>query len=71
MPTYDYLCGKCGKFEAVQSISSEPYKVCPHCGSNEIRRLISGNAGVVFKGSGFYCTDHRKASGDSGSSAAK
>ncbi|MGI5852883.1 MAG: FmdB family zinc ribbon protein [Bacillota bacterium] len=73
MPTYDYECHKCGRFEVFQRITEEPLKVCPQCGSEEIRRLISGHANIIFVGSGFYSTDNRhdkpvaKASGDSGS----
>ena len=38
----------------------EPLKICPQCG-REIRRLINGGTGVIFKGSGFYVTDKAKA----------
>ena len=62
MPTYEYECGDCGhSFEAFQAMSDEPLKTCPECGK-EVRRLIFGGAGVIFKGSGFYVTD-RKGSG--------
>ena len=37
-------------------MSDEPLKSCTKCG-NEVRRLIFGGAGVIFKGSGFYVTD--------------
>jgi putative FmdB family regulatory protein len=61
MPTYEYECKKCGhNFEVFQSMSDEPLKHCVKCG-NEVRRLIFGGAGIIFKGSGFYVTD--KASG--------
>jgi len=59
MPTYDYVCDRCGhRFEKFQSITAEPLKRCPRCG-NRIRRVIHGGAGLVFKGSGFYSTDYR------------
>jgi len=58
MPTYDYRCPKCGVFEVEQRIKEEPYKTCPKCGSLA-ERLIS-SSGIVFKGSGFYRTDHKK-----------
>lgn len=61
MPTYDYECKKCGIFEEFQSITAEPMKKCPECGG-PVRRLISGGAGVIFKGSGFYATDYRSES---------
>ena len=57
MPTYEYECKKCGhNFEAFQSMSDDPLKKCQKCGK-EVRRLIFGGAGVIFKGSGFYVTD--------------
>ena len=63
MPTYEYECKKCSySFEVFQAMSDEPLKKCPKCGK-ELRRLIFGGTGVIFKGSGFYVTD--KASGKS------
>lgn len=60
MPTYPYRCRACGhEFEEFQSMSDEPLTVCPQCGG-EIHRVISGGAGLIFKGSGFYITDYRK-----------
>ena len=59
MPTYDYECKKCGKFEKFQQITAEHLSECPTCGS-AVKRLISSGAGVIFKGSGFYATDYRK-----------
>lgn len=61
MPTYEYECKSCGHtFEAFQAMSDEPLKSCPECGQ-DIRRLIFGGTGVIFKGSGFYVTDKGKA----------
>jgi len=60
MPTYEYECKSCGHgFEIFQSMSEPPLKDCPECGK-EIRRLIFGGTGVIFKGSGFYVTDKGK-----------
>jgi len=67
MPTYEYTCEKCGHhFEVVQSISEKPLKSCPKTacprktwGKGKVRRAISGGAGLLFKGSGFYITDYR------------
>jgi putative FmdB family regulatory protein len=57
MPTYEYECKKCShSFEIFQSMSDEAVKICPECGG-EVRRLINGGAGVIFKGNGFYSTD--------------
>jgi putative FmdB family regulatory protein len=64
MPTYEYECKSCShKFEVFQSINDPPIKDCPECG-NEVRRLIFGGTGVIFKGSGFYVTDKNKSSGE-------
>lgn len=60
MPTYDYVCEACQhQFEEFQSIKAEPLKKCPKCGRMKLRRLIGPGAALVFKGSGFYCTDYR------------
>ncbi len=59
MPTYDYLCKKCGhRFEAFQRISEEALTECPEC-QGPVKRLISGGNGLIFKGSGFYITDYK------------
>ncbi|MDR2786071.1 MAG: zinc ribbon domain-containing protein [Treponema sp.] len=59
MPTYEYECKDCGHtFEVFQSMSDAPLKICPECGK-EVRRLINGGSGVIFKGSGFYVTDKK------------
>jgi putative FmdB family regulatory protein len=59
MPTYEYRCPECGTdFEKFQKMSDEPGAPCPQCGAKAERR-ISGGAGLVFKGSGFYITDYR------------
>ncbi|HEY1718882.1 MAG TPA: zinc ribbon domain-containing protein [Verrucomicrobiae bacterium] len=67
MPTYEYICEKCGhEFEAVRSISAPPLKVCPEnlCarkkwGRGKLKKKISAGTGLLFKGSGFYITDYR------------
>jgi len=60
MPTYEYECKSCSHgFEVFQSMSDPPIKECPKCGK-EVRRLILGGTGVIFKGSGFYVTDKGK-----------
>jgi putative FmdB family regulatory protein len=67
MPTYEYVCEKCGhQFEKVQPISAKALTTCPQdqCsqktwGRGKVKRAISGGAGMIFKGSGFYITDYR------------
>jgi putative FmdB family regulatory protein len=71
MPTYEYRCRTCGaKFEYFQSMSEAPLKHCLEkvCqsttgvkGQGDVERMISSGAGLVFKGSGFYITDYKKA----------
>jgi putative FmdB family regulatory protein len=64
VPTYAYACTECGhRFEAVQSFSDASLTVCPEC-TGRLRKLFSP-VGVVFKGSGFYRTDSRKAASSS------
>ena len=59
MPTYEYLCDKCGhRFELFQRITDPPRKRCPKC-RGAVHRLIGGGAGLLFKGDGFYVTDYR------------
>ena len=58
MPTYDYLCEKCGNFEAFQRITADPLESCPTCGG-KVQRLVSKNGNIIFKGSGFYITDNK------------
>lgn len=70
MPTYEYICEKCGhEFETVQSISAKPLRMCPResCarkkwGRGRVKRKISAGGGLLFKGSGFYITDYRSKS---------
>jgi putative FmdB family regulatory protein len=72
MPTYDYLCGKCGhQFEKFQSITAGNLKKCPECGKMSLHRLIGAGSGIIFKGSGFYETDYRSENYNSGKSNAK
>ncbi len=61
MPTYEYECDDCKYFfELFQNISEKKLEKCPKCGGGRIRRLISGGAGLIFKGTGFYITDYKK-----------
>jgi putative FmdB family regulatory protein len=58
MPTYGYRCPTCGyEYEKFQKITDRSRKRCPKCGGLG-ERVISGGAGIVFKGSGFYATDY-------------
>lgn len=59
MPTYDYQCPVGHHFELFQRMSDPPRAKCPACGRPAARR-ITGGAGLIFKGSGFYITDYGK-----------
>jgi putative FmdB family regulatory protein len=51
MPTYEYKCDKCGlQFERRQPITDGPLTECPECHGG-VRRLVSGGAGFIIKGS--------------------
>lgn len=64
MPTYDYVCQDCSHaFEHFQSMSSDPLATCPQC-QGRLKRLIGAGGALIFKGSGFYCTDYKKPSPD-------
>ena len=62
MPTYDYHCAKCGPMEVFQSMRDDALTVCPECGSKRFQKQVSGGAGVIFKGDGFYETDYNRSS---------
>jgi putative FmdB family regulatory protein len=59
MPTYEYQCPEGHGFEKFQKMTEKPRAKCPVCGKPATRK-ISGGAGLVFKGSGFYITDYGK-----------
>jgi putative FmdB family regulatory protein len=60
MPTYEYECHKCGlRFERRQSMTDRPLAECPEC-RGEVRRLVSGGVGFIFKGSGRSRTGQRE-----------
>ncbi len=60
MPTYQYRCEECQHgFEEFQSIVDDPITLCPECGG-KVHQVISGGAGLIFKGSGFYVTDYNR-----------
>jgi putative FmdB family regulatory protein len=59
MPTYEYQCPEGHVFEKFQKMTDKARAKCPVCGKPATRK-ISGGAGLVFKGSGFYITDYGK-----------
>ena len=59
MPVYEYECEACKtRFEKKQSFSDKPEAECPQC--KGFSRRVFHPAPIIFKGSGFYITDHRK-----------
>lgn len=61
MPTYEFRCPNGHEFERFYRKMSDatPEVACPECGKLAVR-LLSGGAGIHFKGSGFYLTDYGK-----------
>ena len=69
MPVYAYQCENCGvQFEKQQSFSDQPLVRCPECGKKALKKVYQP-VGIVFKGSGFYATDHHSPSGQSSKKA--
>jgi len=59
MPIYEYECNVCHHhFDRKQRFDAEPVAICPQCQGKAQRVICS--VPVIFKGSGFYVTDHRK-----------
>jgi len=64
MPVYEYECENCGtRFDRLQSMNDEPVRQCPEC-AGAVHRVLHA-AGIIFKGSGWYITDSRKATSGS------
>jgi putative FmdB family regulatory protein len=58
MPIYEYECEQCGvRFEKLQRMVDSALTDCPECGGH-VHRVMQP-VGVIFKGSGFYVTDHK------------
>jgi len=63
MPIYTYRCENCGvQFDRQQHFDDPVLKKCPECNKRSLRKVFLP-VGIVFKGSGFYSTDHRSPSG--------
>jgi len=50
------------QFERQQSFNEAQLTRCPECSKKTLRKVYTP-VGIVFKGSGFYATDHRSPSG--------
>jgi putative FmdB family regulatory protein len=63
MPTYEYHCDNCGFEEDVfQRITEDALTTCPNCKKETFHRVVTGGAGVLYKGEGWYVTDYSKRS---------
>lgn len=59
MPIYEYRCDACGfQNEYLQRVGDAPKTVCPQCGQQALRKLLSA-AGFQLKGTGWYATDFK------------
>jgi putative FmdB family regulatory protein len=66
MPVYTYQCESCGvRFDRYQKFTDQSLTRCPECGKKALRKVYQP-VGIVFKGSGFYSTDHKSPSGGIG-----
>lgn len=70
--TYEYVCLACHhEWEAEQSISSEPLKECPECHELRAKRMVSGGAGFILKGGGWYADGYGSAGASKPSSTSE
>ena len=68
--TYEYVCTECGHaWEAEQAISAAPLKTCPKCGTEHAKRQVSGGAGFILKGGGWYADGYGSSKNSSGGGA--
>ena len=67
--TYEYVCTACGHaWEAEQAISAAPLKTCPNCGTEHAKRQVSGGAGFILKGGGWYADGYGSSKNSGGAS---
>ena len=60
------MCPGGHQFEKFEKMSAKGTAKCPTCGKTA-RRMVTGGAGFVFKGSGFYQTDYKNTKSSVGS----
>ena len=71
MPIYTYRCSECGfQFDQQQKFTDQQLTLCPECGEKTLHKVFQP-VGIVFKGSGFYATDHRSPSGQGRTTGSK
>lgn len=63
MPIYTYRCENCGvRFDHTAKFTDPPLVRCPECDHKSLKKVYQP-VGIIFKGSGFYATDHKSPSG--------
>lgn len=68
--TYEYVCTACAHaWEAEQAISAAPLKTCPKCGTDHAKRQVSGGAGFILKGGGWYADGYGSSKNGGGASS--
>lgn len=70
MPTYEYGCEACGRFEHFQNMTDPPLDRCPQC-QGPVKRLIPRQVTVIFRGPGFHVNDYRRGSAPAAEPAEK
>ena len=60
MPTYEFRCPDGTVIERIFKMSEVPDEIPLPDGGGVAVRMISGGAGLLFKGTGFYITDYGK-----------
>lgn len=69
MPVYEFQCTSCKEiFEDMVNVGQKTHK-CPVCGAKS-KKIIS-SVGIIFKGAGWYCTDHRRVAALNGNGSKK
>jgi len=59
MPVYEYVCEDCEyTFQQQRKVTERQVAPCPKCRATG--RKVIGAVGIIFKGSGWHCTDYRK-----------
>jgi len=69
MPIYEYKCSKCSRLFSVlqRTGASEKDTVCPDCGSNSVKKLLSAFSCSVAGGDVFAPSAPSRACGGGGS----
>lgn len=67
MPVYEYRCDSCSQIlEVIQKFSDTPLVDCERCGGKDVLKKQVSLSSFALKGSGWYSTDYKKKSGESG-----